>query len=177
MIRLSPQTDLLHIEHFLNGAEDDVVDAAGVAQVCEGVPLDLKQGEFEAPRQGLHRQPEAPGLTVTPQTQRTPALRASGPRIAFPPGPKAGIPCEDSEDGSEGAFRGLVLVLGEAGPADHGRQCGTEERQGDDDDDSRDEHDGVALLDDMSLGDAAGTVSAAASEMAPRIPAHASGRR
>ncbi|MFF2520328.1 M14 family zinc carboxypeptidase, partial [Streptomyces sp. NPDC058086] len=28
-------------------------------------------------------------------TQGTPALRASGPRIAFPPGLKAGIPCED----------------------------------------------------------------------------------
>ncbi|MFJ9713997.1 hypothetical protein, partial [Streptomyces sp. NPDC101234] len=46
-------------------------------------------------RQGVHREPEATGLTVTPKTQRSPALRASGPRIAFPPGLKAGIPCED----------------------------------------------------------------------------------
>ncbi|MFF2519907.1 hypothetical protein, partial [Streptomyces sp. NPDC058086] len=29
------------------------------------------------------------------KAQRTPALRASGPRIAFPPGLKTGIPCEE----------------------------------------------------------------------------------
>ncbi len=46
-------------------------------------------------RQGVHREPEAPRLTVTPKTQRSPALRASGLRIAFPPGLKAGIPFED----------------------------------------------------------------------------------
>ncbi|WP_225321087.1 hypothetical protein, partial [Streptomyces luteolifulvus] len=39
--------------------------------------------------------PEAPSLTLTTQAQRTPALRASGPKIAFPPGLKAGIPCEE----------------------------------------------------------------------------------
>ncbi|MET7458055.1 hypothetical protein ABZT03_40675, partial [Streptomyces sp. NPDC005574] len=52
-------------------------------------------------RQRLHRQPEAADLTVTPQTQRTPALRASGPRIAFPPGLKAGIPCEEQGMGAK----------------------------------------------------------------------------
>ncbi|WP_225320957.1 hypothetical protein, partial [Streptomyces luteolifulvus] len=38
---------------------------------------------------------EAPSLTLTTQAQRTPALRASGPKIAFPPGLKAGIPYEE----------------------------------------------------------------------------------
>lgn len=33
--------------------------------------------------------------TVTTQTQRSSALRASGPRIALPPSLKAGIPCEE----------------------------------------------------------------------------------
>ncbi|WP_442819329.1 alpha/beta fold hydrolase [Streptomyces sp. NBC_01236] len=46
-------------------------------------------------RQRVHREPEAPSLTVTTQAQRSPALRASGPRIAFPPGLKTGIPCEE----------------------------------------------------------------------------------
>ncbi|WP_371503046.1 hypothetical protein OG871_37800 [Kitasatospora sp. NBC_00374] len=34
-------------------------------------------------------------MTVTTEAQRPPALRASVPGIAFPPGLKAGIPCED----------------------------------------------------------------------------------
>src|SRR6266545_6251537 len=36
-------------------------------------------------RPPVHREPEATHLTVTPKTQRTPALRASGPRMRFTP--------------------------------------------------------------------------------------------
>ncbi len=36
-------------------------------------------------RQAIHRKPAASRLTVTPEAQSTPALRASGPRTAFTP--------------------------------------------------------------------------------------------
>ncbi|MFF1604327.1 response regulator transcription factor, partial [Streptomyces mirabilis] len=42
--------------------------------------------------------------------QRTPALRASGPRIAFPPGLKAGIPCEEQGMGGLRAVDPRVAI-------------------------------------------------------------------
>jgi len=49
--------------------------------------------------------------------QRPPALRARGPGIAFPPGLKAGIPCED-----QGMAVSILYAYGLCRPRSLGQQ-------------------------------------------------------
>lgn len=62
---------------------------------CAGLPSRFEAGPESGPAGGAVRLRRA---------QRTPALRALGPRMAFPPGLKAGIPCEDQ--GMDGSLDG-----------------------------------------------------------------------
>jgi hypothetical protein len=56
---------------------------------------DSRVGRVHPLAHHLPKAASSSSLTGTTQTQRSPALRTSRPRIALPPGLKAGIPCEE----------------------------------------------------------------------------------